>query len=455
MKGENGYEPALFPPPTIEPLKRLSVKDGLLLTAEYWRCAHQYHRHRQNIHYQSLHQPGIVCGLGVSVIPAPANIPAQYRDGRWLQIQSGIAIDLVGNPIVVPQPIDFRITSDLKDQPLIVYVVLSYVDPDKLQRQTSREIVQETFRIDERTSPPSALEVELCRILLEPGSVQLERSTDVFFPGVNNLDLRYRLQPRVRSQGVVRVAQVTQNNSKENAKIVSNLSFLLQSVAALYPALQVSEEVGQVTFQPRAEGVNVPDYDLLYLTYQQLFSLRESEIETVRQYCQTGGVLLVEVSPKEINIQELNLVKQQLQEAIEALEGEDELAEIKTQLETELKAVEADLAKTISESSLKFKELSQQIGTFPDSSGHLSHTHPLRTKPFLFGQFPTINKQPTQLFNWGGIVFVVGDLSKAWGLDEQLLLPREIIRNAQEMGINILHFAWRKHQLTQLQELQE
>lgn len=455
MKGENGYRPDLFPPPTIEPLQRLSVKDGLLLTAEYWRCAHQYHRHRQNIHYQSLHQPGIVCGLGVSVIPAPANIPAQYRDGRWLQIQSGIAIDLVGNPIVVPQPIDFRITSEHKDQPLIVYVVLSYVDPDKLQRQTSREIVQETFRIDERTSPTSALEVELCRILLQPGSVRLERSADVFFPGVNNLDLRYRLQPRSRTQGVVRVAQVIQNNSQENAKIVSNLSFLLQSVSALYPALQVSEEVGQVTLQPKSEGVKVSDYDLLYLTYQQLISLKETEIETARQYWQTGGLLLVEVSSKEINIRELNLVQQQLQEAIADLESEDELAEIKIQLETELKAVEADLVKTISAVSLNFKEISQQIGTFPDSSGNLSYTHPLRTQPFLFGQFPIINKQPTQLFNWGGIVLVIGDLSTAWGLDKQRSLPREIIRSAQEIGINILHFAWRKRQLTQLQELQE
>jgi hypothetical protein len=93
-------------------LERLAVKDGLLLTADYWQRAHTYHRHRQNVHYQSLQQPGIVCGLGVSVIPAPADLPAQYRDGRWLQIQSGIAIDLVGNPIIVPQPIDFRITSE-------------------------------------------------------------------------------------------------------------------------------------------------------------------------------------------------------------------------------------------------------------------------------------------------------------------------------------------------------
>ena len=455
MKSENGYKPTLFPTPNIEPLERLAVKDGLLLTADYWRRAHTYHRDRQNIHYQSLQQPGIVCGLGVSVIPAPADLPAQYRDGRWLQIQSGIAIDLVGNPIIVPQPIDFRITSEAYERPLIVYVVLSYVDPDKLQRQTSRDIVQETFRIDERTSPPSNLEVELCRILLQPGLVQLEKSDDVFAPGVNSLDLRYRLRPKARPKGVMRVAQLTQNNLQENSKIVSNLSYLLQSVAALYPALQVSEEVGEVTFKTELEGVKLSDYDLIYLTYQQLFSLQESEIETVRQYWQAGGVLLVEASSKEINIKELNLVHQQLQEAIADLEGEDELAEIKTQLEAELKSVEADLAQTIDKVAFNVKKLAQQLGTFPDSTGHLSHTHPLRTQPFLFGQFPTINKQPTQPFNWGGIILVIGELSTAWGLDERLLLPREIIRNAQEMGINILYFAWRKHQLTQLQELQE
>lgn len=455
MKDENGYKPAFFPPPNIEPLERLAVKDGLLLTADYWRRAHQYHRHRQNVHYQSLHQPGIVCGLGVSIIPAPADLPAQYRDGRWLQIQSGIAIDLVGNPIIVPQPIDFRITSESHNQPLIVYVVLSYVDPDKLQRQTSKEIIQETFRIDERTSPPSNLEVELCRILLQPGSVQLEKSANVFVPGVNSLDLRYRLRPKARPHGVMRVAQLTQNNHQENAKIVSNLSYLLQSVAALYPALQVAEEVGAVKFQSESEGVKLSDYDLIYLTYQQLFDLKELEIEMVRQYWQAGGVLLVEASPKEINIKELNIVQQQLQEAIADLEGEAELAEMKSQLEAELKNIEADLDKTINKVALNLKKLAQQLGTFPDSSGHLSHTHPLRTKPFLFGQFPTINKQPTQLFNWGGIVLVIGELSTAWGLDEGLLLPREIIRNAQEMGINMLYFAWRKHQLTQLQELPE
>jgi hypothetical protein len=194
--------------------------------------------------------------------------------------------------------------------------------------------------------------VELCRILLQPGSVQLEKSADVFVPGTNSLDLRYRLRPKARPQGVMRVAQLPQNNLQENSKIVSNLSCLIQSVAALYPALQVAEEVGEVTFQPESEGIKLSEYDLIYLTYQQLFSLKESEIETVIQYWQAGSVLLVEASSKEINIKELNLVHQQLQEVIADLEGEDELAEIKTQLEAELKSVEADLAQTINKVAL-------------------------------------------------------------------------------------------------------
>jgi fatty acid desaturase len=35
-----------------------------LMNADRWRRAHEYHHERQNIHYQSLNQPGIVCGWG-------------------------------------------------------------------------------------------------------------------------------------------------------------------------------------------------------------------------------------------------------------------------------------------------------------------------------------------------------------------------------------------------------
>ncbi|MBE9048586.1 hypothetical protein IQ255_30125 [Pleurocapsales cyanobacterium LEGE 10410] len=121
----------------IEPLSRLVVRDGLLLNAERWQQAHQYHRQRQNLHYQSLHRGGIVFGLGVKAIAPPNRVPAQYRqEKRWLRIQPGMAIDNYGNPIIVTEAIDLRLTA--YPQSAMVYLVIRYVDPDNL------ELVRET-----------------------------------------------------------------------------------------------------------------------------------------------------------------------------------------------------------------------------------------------------------------------------------------------------------------------
>lgn len=96
----------LYSSPPINPLQRLHVYNSLMMNAERWQLAHEYHRHRQNVHYQSLNEPGIVCGLGVRVIVPPDDAPARFRDQRWLEIQPGIAIDLEGNPIIVDPSID-------------------------------------------------------------------------------------------------------------------------------------------------------------------------------------------------------------------------------------------------------------------------------------------------------------------------------------------------------------
>ena len=278
-----------FPPPSIKPFERLQASDGLLINAERWRRAHEYHRQRQNAHYQSLNQPGIVCGLGVRVISAPSKVEAQYRDGRWVQIQPGIAIDLVGNLIVVPKTIDFRIAREVaSSEPVMVYLVVSYVDPDELRRDGRSEVVQETFRVDEKSSPPLASEVEICRILLQAGPVSITQPIDVFFPGYNNIDLRYRTQAQVRPQAIVRMAQVN-HSDPECARSFFNLPYLLQAVEALYPPLRGIDEVGQVTLEE-----NIHEYDLLYLTGKQALSLNSLEFEALKSYLSAGGALVVD-----------------------------------------------------------------------------------------------------------------------------------------------------------------
>jgi len=75
--------------PESQPLQRLRVSDGMLINSDRWQLAHNYHWQRQNLLYQSLFQAGIVTGLAVSPIPPPQNVPAKYRDGRWLLIHRG------------------------------------------------------------------------------------------------------------------------------------------------------------------------------------------------------------------------------------------------------------------------------------------------------------------------------------------------------------------------------
>ena len=390
---------SLFPTPAVTPFKRLQVSNGLLINAERWQCAHNYHRQRQNVHYQSLNQPGIVCGLGVRVIPAPQDVAAVYRDDRWVEIQPGIAIDVAGNLIVIQKPIQFRIAIELKDtEPLTVYLVAKYRDPDVLNNQNSTEIVEETFRIDEKSSPPDSLEVELCRILLHVDKQVIAQPKDVFFPGYADLDLRYRRQAQTRPQGFVRLAQVN-SDDPECSQNFFNLMYLLQAVEALYPPLQGANTVDQVNWDGDL-GAN----DLLYLTGQQGLSLNAPQVDAIAAYLKHGGTLLIDAPP----------------EATALIYSTHNLA---NKLNTPLKSL---------------KEARRD--------------HPLRTRPFLFAAMPVVNKQMFQMFTGGGIILTIGNLGAMWGLDEALSLPRTTIRTAQELGINILYYAWKRRQLTSLSQ---
>ncbi len=384
-----------FPTPFPQPLERLHVYDGLMMNAERWGLAHHYHRQRQNVHYQSLNEPGIVCGLGVRVVEAPSETSARFRDKRWVEIQPGIGIDLEGNPIIVDPSINrkFRIaTNPPTTGTLTVYLVASYVEPPEPgERENTKYLLREWFRFDEKTSPPTDKEIELCRIELQSQTVELENPEDLLFPKFNQLDLRYRRQAKVRPQATIKVA-TTLNATYEN------LSYLMQSVSSLYPTLQGVTEIGQVNID-----TDLSNYDLVYVTGLQAINLYDRELEKFIKYLQTGGIILIEVPQDSSNL--LEQVKQ---------------------------------------------AIAYQFQISLQSWGELRFNHPLRRQPFLFAKPPQINQKPIQLWNGGGIVLLEGELSTAWGLDENLNLERHDIRSAQEFGINILSFALQRRHITQL-----
>lgn len=388
-----------FPQPPIQPFDRLQAADGLLINAERWRKAHDYHRQRQNTHYQCLNQPGIVCGLGVRNIPAPRDVQAKYRDGRWVQIQPGIAIDLAGNLIVVPTAFNFPIDLEVANtDSILVYLTVSYVDPEDLRSPNSREIVTEAYRFDQRNSTLNISEIEICRILLQPGQKEINQANDIFFPGYNDIDLRFRRQAQARPQAILRLAQINHSDA-ECARNFFNLSYFLQSIEPLYPYFRGLDEPEQISLAKK-----IQDFDLLYLTGQQELSLNSVEFESLKNYLNTGGMLLVDAP------------------------GDAEALIQSTYM------------------------LAQKLNITLKKSTELRRDHSLRTRPFLFAGLPAVNKKIIEIVTGGGIILTIGDLASAWGLDKELQMPRLAIRTAQEFGINIVYYAWKRRQLIGLQQ---
>jgi hypothetical protein len=448
---------SLFPP--ITPLKRLLVTDGLLLTAERWQVAHGYHRQRQNLHFQALCQPGIVCGLGISPIPPPADVPVQYRDNRWLQIQPGIAIDQNGDPIIVPQSINYHIAAEPTTDPLLVYLVVSFVDPDRLDSNNSHDIVQETFRVEEKISPPDASEVELCRVVLSPGPVQVRSPINCLSPQANELDLRHRQLVHLRATKTIQVGQLTLD-AEGNSEIATAFDSLLAALEGLYPSLSQAStnasHISPVSEVPLRQG-KLPEtilnelltYDLLYLPHRYCQEFQLKEVEILRQYLAAGGVVLVAVTTDETDLDDLMHVRTEIARAIPLTTSQPEGVKMRRDLERELVDLDECILQETRRLTGTLRSLipqGSQAGR-ADADGRIAANHPLRRQPFQFGRFPLIRQAPTELFNWGGVLLVVGDVISAWGGEASLSMEREEIRSAQELGVNILHFAWQRRHL--------
>jgi hypothetical protein len=382
-----------FPPPSAKPFYRLHVEDGLMINAERWKKSQEYHKLRQNIHYQSLNQPGIVYGLGVQTITAPEGIESKYRDGRWLGIQPGLAINLNGNLIIFDEVVSFRLdTPKPTNGNVTVYVVIRYDESGIPELRDNSRYIREWFRIEEQTCPPNSQQIELCRIQFNSDTiVKLEAPEDVFNPCFNEIDLRFRQQAQARPLSFVKVASLNMGtiDDENNAE---NISYLIKSLPALYPSLQGDSEkldIGNID--------KLPLYDLLYISYQQFSCLQPVIFQKILNFLNTGGVIIIE-------------------------SGENNTAD-------DLKE------KLTSDFGISDWQKWEDIASY----------NPLRTEPFLFGRILEFN-----IYRASGIILIEGNLSRRWGLEDNYYLSRQEIRQAQELGINILNFAFRQKQMINL-----
>ncbi|WOD37093.1 hypothetical protein [Nodosilinea sp. E11] len=435
-------------PPT-RPLERLQVTDGLLLTADRWRVAHRYHRQRQDLHFQALYQPGIVHGLEVWPTVAPPQVSHQYQDGRWIQVQPGLAIDRQGNPIVVSRPVEYHIAAQPGPQPLQVYLVLSFVDPDQLEGQAGTHVVQETFRLEEKVSPPDSSEIELCRILLGPGNEALRSPRNSFAPVAQDLDLRQRPRVQRRPQGQLRLGYLAPvSGPVSGPAIATALQGIVDALPGLYPALQGHATIDPLPLdRPMAPATDPAAYDLLYVAYGDSQRLPQTSLAPLQTHLAQGGVLLLEVpatgTPLDDLLQIWSDVVKVLAASTPTVANQAKYAQLHTERAELERCMALELTQMIP-SLASLVDVDTTTGATWAQLGTLSAQHPLQVHPFRFGMLPLIYDRPLALFNWGGVVVVVGDLISAWGGEQAYFLPRETIRSAQELGINLLHFAWQR-----------
>ncbi|HAC65217.1 MAG TPA: hypothetical protein DCF68_17235 [Cyanothece sp. UBA12306] len=446
--------------PKIEPLKRLNVIDGLEMTSERWKIAHQYHRQRQNLYYQSLYQPGIICGLGVCIIPPPTDVSPQYHKHRWVQIQPGIAINSFGNIIVVPQPLDFYISFKLKDKnSLLIYLVISYVDPEELKLSNTVEVL-ETFQIDESNQPPQEGDIELCRIQLQGEEITLQSPQNVFEPTPNSLDLRYRQKAKAKPLFLVSIA-ILQGDA--TTKEIDGLNRLLRSIKPLLHSLEGNKEVIEISPNFSQQQNQTYDYDVLYLSQQQCEQLSPTDFSFIESYLRKGGIILVRISTQNTKLEELQFLENQLSIEIEKIRNFrpstiDEknnkkkinyFEQMYPLLTDELTKIKSTVREEISSISSSVKQFAQKLDISLESWEQLSSNHPLKNEPFLFQSLPTINKQKLQILGGESIIVIIGDIFSVFTSDNNPSLSREVIRTNQELMINILHFGHRKKQMQQ------
>jgi hypothetical protein len=172
---------------TLAQLRRVNAYPGLMIDADAWRDAHEYHRDVVRLHHLALHGWGIVQGLEVSLATGTDNT---------LRIQPGLAIDPAGNLIVVGQPQTYRLMSDERGP---VYVVLQFTELLAAQGnngagrgQPTR--VVEAYRVQERDQLPTDAYVELVRVDFDPALGAVREPPDPVRPAANELDRRGRVQ---------------------------------------------------------------------------------------------------------------------------------------------------------------------------------------------------------------------------------------------------------------------
>lgn len=365
------------------PTKRIKPVDGMVVTAEIWEEAHQYHRLVQQFHTMLNHGAGILAGLKVIASDPP---------DRSVYILPGIAVDSWGQIIVLNEPLSYDTGQSAEG---LLYILLTYGEGPPVtedgQDGASPRYVHTQFSIEARTEKPDTPHVELARIRRQGRDSPVFDGQDPDHPGPNELDLRFR-----REMG----AAAHQTGSVAVTYLGGGTTDTRHGDGAAYMARAFTRASGTVrVYVDHNVPLNmIEPYTLVYLVGRGPFQLSSDEANMVYNYVQNGGTVFIESSRRGVS------------------EGDPP----------------AD------------NSFNNLLGTMGMALNEARRGDALLSTPFLFGALPQgfDNQGAPRVLVGEGVIFSSFDYGAVWqGETREGPASRERIRAAMEFGANVVTYA--------------
>ncbi len=391
--------------------KRINPFQGLVIDADTWQDAHNYHRNQQRLHVLAFHKTGIVSGLEVT-----ANDPADMS----VNISPGMAIDPEGNVILVSQKQRFRVQTQGKG---LIYLTIQfreipgepYQPPDG--GQPTR--IVEAYKVQERNALPSEPYVELARIEFDNSLGVIKDAGHRKNASTNEINLHYR------ERALTSAAPSSSVHVHE--EVILPKDVVNRTHESFTPSETLS--VGYLAFGEAGKGLhirglknllntwnrkgNIPamlqdeinlqkpltNYNLIYLTGSGRFELTPEQLTTLGVFLKSGGIIFGDGCS-------------------DTSTGKD--------------------LKSSKEFGLAYN---RYAGLLNCKLGIIQRSHPILSTEYIFTETPA-GCEPGMVLEGGGMIYSGSDYGCAWdGGHPNRPLTREVIRSAFEIGENILSFS--------------
>lgn len=365
------------------PTRRLKPTDGMAVTAEVWDEAHDYHRVQHQWHLRWQHGAGIVAGLEVIANDPPDN--AVY-------ILPGLAVDAVGQIIVIPEPLSFDMGHASEG---VLHLLLSYGEgrprpKDGRQEEGSAFYVQGEFGLEATPQLPTTPYVELARVRRDR-MVPLTTARQPAQPGLNEIDLRYRQMIGAAPMTPFTIGVLALNGQP---------SPLGAGAARLAQALRHEPGLPPVWADGLGWQADFAAYPLLYAIGQGAFALAPDQMTALYNYLKQGGTLLFEADPRD--------------------------------------------EKAAQQAQHTFGEMLESFG---QAVTPLPAAHPLRDEPYFFPTLPAgydLQAGP-ELKAGEGVIISTGGYGAVWNGERRgRAATRDEVRGAYEWGRNLVQYAARR-----------